>query len=187
MYLLINSSPNKDGNTAYLLNELKKELARLSVENEIIYLQDYLDSAKWSFCTACTRPCSKACFKNTKLEELYNKIGEATGLIIGSPVYFGLVSAQLKTLFDKSTSYRKQWVGKKLSAITVGASRFGGQETTANAIYQMGLIHGMEILNDGVVDFDGGHYGVQAQAPAQNDETAINRIKILAKRIESNQ
>lgn len=187
MYLLINSSPNKDGNTAYLLEQLKKELDNLSVENKIIYLQECLDDARWQYCTACTRPCSRACFVNTKLEELYNEIGEATGLVIGSPVYFGLPTSQIKALFDKSSSYRKTWVGKKLSAITVGGSRFGGQETTANAIYQMGLIHGMEILNDGVAGFDGGHYGVQASAPASEDENAQKRIKILAQRIESNQ
>ena len=43
-----------------------------------------------------------------KLEEAYNKISKADAVIVGSPVYFGTVSAQLKCFFDKALYIRKQ-------------------------------------------------------------------------------
>ncbi|WP_461246105.1 flavodoxin family protein [Treponema sp. R6D11] len=185
MVALLNGSPNKDGNTSFLLTELSKELDALGVSNNIYNIQDAIDDAKWSFCTECTKPCTKVCFVGTKLEALYEEILKSDGLVIGSPVYFGLPTGQIKAFFDKSRGYRGKYVGKKLAAVTVGHSRFGGQEMAANAVYSMALVHGMDIINDGFLDLDAGHFGVQAQAPAKDDEWALSRIKILAKRLSN--
>jgi len=67
--------------------------------------------------------------------------------------------------------------------VTVGGARFGGQETTMKALHDIMLVHGMTIVGDGYVGDDCGHHGVCAQQPADKDEFAIKRAKILGRRL----
>lgn len=59
-----------------------------------------------------------------------SKIEEADAVIFGSPVYFGSMTAQLKAFFDKTRDVRgrRAWVGIPAAAVSVGASKYGGQE-----------------------------------------------------------
>lgn len=181
----LNGSPKKNGNTAFLLNEVKKHVEELGGEFEVIDVQSAILDCKHPFCMECKSPCDQNCLKGTKLEEAYNKITKADAVVIGSPVYFGTVSAQLKCFFDQSRYIRsdKKWVGKIGAAVTVGASKYGGQELTANTIQNMLMVHGFDIINDGYEEFDAGHFGVSAQEPANEDGFGIKRAKVLAHRI----
>lgn len=186
LVVALNGSPNRNGNTAFLLNEVKKHIEKLGGEFEIINVQSAVLDCKHPFCMECKSPCDQNCLKGTKLEEAYNKITKADAVIVGSPVYFGTVSAQLKCFFDKSRYIRtqKKWIGKIGAVITVGASKYGGQELTGNTIQNMLMVHGFNIMNDGYEEFDAGHFGVSAQKPANEDEFAIKRAKVLAYRIK---
>ena len=181
-----NFPQNRNGNTAFLLNEVKKHIEKLGGEFEIINVQSAVLDCKHPFCMECKSPCDQNCLKGTKLEEAYNKITKADAVIVGSPVYFGTVSAQLKCFFDKSRYIRtqKKWIGKIGAVITVGASKYGGQELTGNTIQNMLMVQGFNIMNDGYEEFDAGHFGVNAQKPANEDEFAIKRAKVLAYRIK---
>ncbi|MDK2798652.1 MAG: hypothetical protein PWP27_257 [Clostridiales bacterium] len=186
MYIIgLNGSPNEYGNTYYLLNQILEICKKKGAKTEIINVPKIINSAKLSFCTACSSPCQGVCFKDTALEEAYNKLKSANGILIGSPVYFGTVSAQLKAFFDKSRKLRteKAFINLVGAAVTVGASKYGGQETTIKAIHDMMLVQGMIIIGDGHVDHDAGHHGVSAQRPAEKDEFAKKRIEVLANRI----
>ncbi len=181
----LNGSPNRDGNTMWLLNELKTHIEELGGEFEIIDVQKAVMDCKHPFCMDCVDPCNQNCYKGTKLEEAYDKITKADAIVVGSPVYFGTVSGQLKCFFDKTRNIRaqKKWIGKIAAAVTVGASKYGGQERTADTIQTMLMVHGFDIINDGFEDFDAGHFGVNAQEPANEDRYAIKRTKVLAHRI----
>jgi multimeric flavodoxin WrbA len=181
----LNGSSNKNGNTYYLLDEILKKCKEDGAETEIIDVHEAVMSAMWPFCTVCSTPCSGKCYENTKLEIAYEKIKKADALVIGSPVYFGSVSAQLKAFFDKTRKQRgeKAFIGLPGAAVTVGGSKYGGQENTIKAIHDMMLVQGMTIVGDGYFDYDAGHHGVCAQKPAQNDKSAEQRIPILAKRL----
>ncbi len=67
--------------------------------------------------------------------------------------------------------------------MTVGGSKYGGQETTMRAIHDVMFIHGMTIIGDGQVGWDAGHHGVCAQRPANEDGFALGRADILARRM----
>ena len=67
--------------------------------------------------------------------------------------------------------------------LSVGAARFGGQETTLRAIHNMMLIQGMIVVGNGHIDHDAGHYGAAAQQPAANDENALKQAYVLGKRV----
>lgn len=188
MYIVaLNGSPNKDGNTAFLLKEILRHCEGLGAQTQLINVHEAMMSAKWPFCTACSTPCSQICFKDTLLEDSFKALKRADALVIGSPVYFGSMSGQLKAFFDKSRALRgeKALIGKPAVAVSVGASKYGGQETTVKAIHDTMLVQGMTIVNDGHADFDAGHHGALAQRPAQTDEAALKRLEIVAKRIFS--
>lgn len=181
----LNGSPNKEGSTKFLLTRVLEKAQSLGAETKILEVGELLNSAKHSFCTACSNPCSAACYKGTKLEEAFELMGKADGIIFGSPVYFGSISAQLKAFFDKTRKLRGEKVlyNKVAAGITVGASKYGGQETTLKALHDIMLVHGMIIVGDGYHEDDCGHHGVGAHRPAASDEYAIKRADILAKRL----
>ena len=185
LIIAINGSPNCDGNTSFLLQQALEECGTRGADTEFLFCREILKDQKNPFCVACSSPCTGKCYKNKELANAYGLISRADGLILGSPVYFGTVSAQLKAFFDKSRALRTE---KKLlnvvgGAITSGASRFGGQETTIRAMHDIMLVHGMIIVGDGYHEDDCGHMGAAAQRPAQEDENAIQRSRIMGKRI----
>ncbi|MZP28869.1 flavodoxin family protein [Heliobacterium undosum] len=183
--VLVNGSPNRTGNTAALLDAAAEEIAKAGAEVIRVEAAEALADARWPFCTACSTPCTAACFQGTALEKAYAEITGADGVIIGSPVYFGTVSAQLKAFFDKTRQVRghKAWIGKPGGAVTCGAARFGGQETTVRAIHDMMLVQGMTLVGDGYLENDCGHFGASAQKPAATDADGLKRARILGRRV----
>lgn len=181
MYILaINGSPNEDGNCTFLLKEILSNID--GAKTEIINVHKAVSSTKWPFCVVCSSPCNGECYKGTALEELYKKVEEADFVIFASPVYFGGMSGQLKTFFDKTRAIRgeKRWLGKPMAAVSVGATKYGGQERTVNQIQSCGLVLGMEIVGNSSNN-EMGHFGVSAQRPAKEDEYAIKQCKNMAK------
>ena len=183
--LVINGSPKQDGNVAYLLGLMQEELENKGAELEMISAHRIMTGQEQPFCSACTNPCPGKCYKGTALEEAYEKMERADAIILGSPVYFGTVSAQLKSFWDKTRKLRteKKLVNKVGAAVTCGASRFGGQETTLKALFDMFMIQGMTIVGDGHGAADAGHHGVCAQHSSREDVTASQRATILAQRV----
>jgi multimeric flavodoxin WrbA len=151
LIIAINGSPNKKGNTACLLQEALGQCQEMGAKGQIIDCQTVLKEQKTPFCVACSSPCSGKCYKDTSLEKAYALMAQADALIVGSPVYFGSPSAQLKAFWDKGRQLRSE---KKLinvvgGAVTSGRSRFGGQEPTLRTIHDMLLVQGMIVVGDG--------------------------------------
>lgn len=185
MYILaLNGSHNDDGNTAFLLNEILKHCEEKGAKTEICNVTTAVNDAKTPFCVSCSSPCTKQCYKGTKLEEVFDKVDKADFVIFGSPVYFGSMSGQMKCFFDKTRDARanKKWLGKKCAAVTVGASKYGGQERTLDHIHACALVSGMTIVGNSS-DMGMGHFGVSAQKPSCEDSYAIKQCEILADRI----
>jgi multimeric flavodoxin WrbA len=181
----LNGSPREEGSTAFLLELALKTARQEGAETELIHLQPLLQEQKYPYCRACSSPCSGACYRGTALEQAFQKLAQADALIIGSPVYFGTVSAQLKGFWDKSRKLRTalallNTVG---AAVTTGGARFGGQETTLRALHDMMLVQGMILVGDGHASADAGHHGCCSQAPASGDENAVMRLEILTHRV----
>lgn len=182
--LAINASPHKNGDTAFLLKTALEKLEKKGFETELVYLQGALDSAKTPFCMCCSSPCNKSCYKDTELDLVLQKMEQADGIIFGSPVYFGSMTAQLKCLFDKTRDARarKAFVGKLGCVFTCGGSLFGGQEATVRAIQDAMLVDGFTIIGPSSKDFGAGHMGVCAKHPASEDTNAHTRIDLICER-----
>ncbi len=180
----LNGSPNREGNTAFLLDTALKSAAELGAKTEIIFIQELLNKVKRPFCIACETPCRGLCYAGTELEVVLEKLASADGLLVGSPVYFGTVSAQLKSFWDKTRRLRgnKGLLNTVGGALTSGGGRFGGQETTLRAIHTMMFVQGMIIIGDSH-EKSPGHHGASAAQPASDDLHAQKRAALMAKRM----
>ena len=101
------------------------------------------------------------------------------GIIAGSPVYFGVIAAELKKIFDDFVGVRKRMEGKVGAAFATSGDLSGGKETTMMSIIQALLIYGMIIVGDPMTAT--GHYGVSCVG-APDDRTGDNGMK-LGKRV----
>jgi len=181
----LNGSPNKQGNTFNLLKVALAEAQALGAQVETIQVSECLEEIDHPFCVVCSSPCQGVCSQGSKLGDAFEILQKAAGVIVGSPVYYGTVSGQLKAFWDMSRFLRteKALINQVGGAVTCGAARFGGQETTIKAIHDMLLVQGFIVVGDGHENNDAGHHGACAQAPSLNDDNALARARILGKRI----
>ncbi len=103
----------------------------------------------------------------------------AAGIIAGSPVYFGIMAADLKRIFDEFIGVRKQMEGKVGAAFATSAFWAGGNETTIMSIIQCMLIYGMIVVGDPMSAT--GHYG--AASVTAPDDKASDIAKKLGARV----
>lgn len=103
---------------------------------------------------------------------------ESNGIIAGSPVYFGVMAAELKKIFDDFIGVRRKMENKVGAAFATGGDASGGKETTIMSIIQVMLIYGMIIAGDPMSAT--GHYGV-ACVGAPDEGTRRNGHKLGAR------
>jgi NAD(P)H dehydrogenase (quinone) len=109
----------------------------------------------------------------TKLEDLL----EADGIIIGSPTYYGQMSAKIKALIDESVKIHGKLEGKVGAAFTSAGGTATGAETTILSILHAMLVHGMIIQGRA----DDKHYGVACVGSPKKE--AIKLCRELGKRM----
>lgn len=121
---------------------------------------------------------AEAVLKSTA-EVSKDDFSKAAGVIAGSPVYFGIMAAQLKQIFDDFVGLRRSMENKVGAAFATGNHHTGGKETTIFSILQCMMIYGMIIVGDPMEA--SGHYGVACcKAP---DATAAEDGFKLGKRV----
>ncbi len=107
--------------------------------------------------------------ENIKLQDFL----DADGIIMGSPTYFGQMSAKLKHIIDDSIEVHTRLTGKVGAAFTSSGGLASGAETTLLSILQAMLIHGMIIQGNA----EDQHYGVAAQGkPKPSDLKACEEL-----------
>lgn len=80
---------------------------------------------------------------------------DADAIVIGSPTYYGQMSAAIMKLFESSVSKHSKLSGKVGAAFSSSANVGGGNETAIMGIIEAMLIHGMVVQGDP----QGDHYG----------------------------
>jgi len=111
------------------------------------------------------------------------------GIILGSPVYFGTVAAEVKELIDDTTFVRGKLVGKVGAAFVTAGDRTGGKETALLSILQAMLIHGMIVVGDPIdeeaknEEHNGGHYGLATDGPITEND--IRQAELFGKYVAS--
>ena len=91
----------------------------------------------------------------------------ADGILMGSPVYYGTMAADIKKLIDESVCYHGKLDGKVGGAFASAGGLAGGNETTIQDILRALLVHGMVIKGEPMGD----HYGpVAVGAPDERSQ-----------------
>ena len=139
--LYISGSPRQRSNTDYLLSSIMAQTG-----GEFIKLTDY-DIKPCKSCWACLR--MGTCVLNDDMTTtIMPKIVEADAIVLGSPVFFNNVTAQMKSFIDRTWSVRGQLKDKIGAAVVVG--RRYGAEGAITAINAFFLKHQMIIANRGI-------------------------------------
>ncbi|MBK5252016.1 MAG: flavodoxin family protein [Peptostreptococcaceae bacterium] len=125
----INGSPNKEGNTYYALRIVADELEKEGIETEIIHIGNRVIRG----CTACGQ-CGKnkdekCVFGQDGVNECVQKMKEADGMLLGSPVHYAAVAGTMKSFLDRAFYVASKNGGlfrHKVGASVVAVRRSGG-------------------------------------------------------------
>ena len=139
--LYISGSPRKNSNTDVLLNKLLKMTG-----GKFIKLVDY-DIKPCKSCWACQK-IGKCVINDDMSNKIIPLLLECDCMILGSPVYFNNVSAQLKSFIDRTWCIKGKLRNKIGGTIVVG--RKYGAESAIDAINSFYLKHEMIVANRGV-------------------------------------
>ncbi|MBA7693847.1 Flavodoxin [subsurface metagenome] len=99
------------------------------------------------------------------------------GLILGSPVYYGLPTAKIKEFIDDSVKYHGKLDGKVGGAFASSGGTHTGAETTVMALNEALFIHGMVIQGTS----GSNHYG--AASIGAPDDKDIENCRKLGSRV----
>jgi multimeric flavodoxin WrbA len=103
--LAINGSPNRSGNTARLMRAILDGAESNDHTTETIHLHE-LNMRGCSACMACKREKGIGhCAQRDDFQTIEPKLRQADCLIIGSPIYFGFLTGQIKCLIDRWYSF----------------------------------------------------------------------------------
>ncbi len=101
--MAFNGSPRKNWNTATLLKNALKGAASQGADTELIHLYD-LDFKGCISCFACKTRGGKSygrCAVKDGLRPILKKVEAADALILGSPIYFGTVSGEMRSFMER--------------------------------------------------------------------------------------
>lgn len=129
-----NGSPRPEGNTFLALNLVLDELKKEGIETELVQI----GNRKLFNCLACYK-CSenkdKQCArKDDDMNLFIEKMAEADGILIGSPVHFSNVSSNVKALIDRCGLVARandEMLQRKVGAAVVVVRRAGATFTYA--------------------------------------------------------
>jgi multimeric flavodoxin WrbA len=101
--MALNGSPRKKWNTATLLEKALEGAASQGAKTELIHLYDLTFKGCIS-CFACKTKGGKSygrCAVKDDLKPVFRKIEKADAIVLGSPIYFGTVSGEMKSFMER--------------------------------------------------------------------------------------
>jgi multimeric flavodoxin WrbA len=130
--IAFNGSPHPKGNTYHALKTLTDELEKEGIETEIITV----GNKKISGCLACnncikTRD-EKCIIDDDKVNDWIQKMKEADGIILASPVHYASIAGNMKSFLDRAfyvAGANKNLFRHKVGASVVAVRRSGGLPT----------------------------------------------------------
>lgn len=121
-------SPRKNGNTEILTAHSLKSIAEERIETELIRLAG-LDIKPCNACDYCRT--KQECNIKDDLSPIYEKMKQADGIILATPVYFGSASALIRAFMERSGRISRDVFRGKVGGPLVVARRAGQNFTFA--------------------------------------------------------
>jgi multimeric flavodoxin WrbA len=127
-----NGSPNREGNTFHALKMVASELEREGIETEIIQVGNK-DIRGCAACGQCVKNKNEQCgLPGNEVNDWIQKMKQADGIILSSPVHFAAVGGTMKSFLDRAfyvTSVNDSMLRHKVGASVVAVRRSGGLPT----------------------------------------------------------
>lgn len=176
-------SHRKESNSLFLLKKALDVCDKAGFETEVFELYD----KEINPCTVCNLCATKfECSQKDDMQSIYRKMVEADAIILASPAYYAMVSGKLKNFMDRTLPLRRNGMklaGKLCGAISVGASRNGGQELVCNQITTWGGLHEMLAVTDKGTSHFGGIGWVPRGSLPEDDKIGIETCENLGRKI----
>ncbi len=163
-------SPRTRGNTEILVQVSLAKAQEEGVEIELVTLAGKTISP----CDACYS-CRKTgeCHIKDDMQDIYTKLLAADGIIFGTPVYFGSVSAQAKALIDRTTVFSaKRELRNKAVGAVVTLRRTGG-------ISALAVFNGFSTSQKMVIVGRALGFGGQEKGAVKKDEEGMAEAEAL--------
>jgi multimeric flavodoxin WrbA len=172
-----NGSTRKDSNTAILVRHVFAELDKEGIETEMIQLA----GRQIRGCLGCYK-----CYVNVNgrcvqekdaLNEYIQKMADADGIIMASPVYVASISPDMKAMIDRATMVAKANGGllrRKVGAAVVAVRR-GGQIHALDTINHFFLISEVIVPGSSYWNFA---FGLE-KGDVDNDREGIQTMEVL--------
>lgn len=123
-----NGSPRKNGNCELALNFICEELRREAIDFEIVQVGNQSVHGCIA-CYNCLQTGSGYCVQKDKVNEWIDKMVEADGILLASPVYYGGIAGTMKCFLDRAFLAAGNKLHHKVGAAIVTARRSGALET----------------------------------------------------------
>lgn len=141
--IVISSSPKKGGNSDVLCDEFVKGANNAGNIAEKIFLRDK-DIKYCIGCHYCSTVDYTACSQKDDMSAILDKMQEADIIVFASPIYFYVISGQMKTFIDRICARYTHLENKEFYYILTAADK--GASTIK---YALGEFKGlMECLNN---------------------------------------
>ncbi len=185
--LALLGSPRKNGNTETLLDQAlvgmwdklpDADIKKVRINDKII--------TPCQSCGACLK--TGSCVRNDDMKKIYSDLADSDILILSSPVYFGMVSAQTKAVIDRCQCFwaAKYLLGKELGDVSKRKAAF----ICASAMDRRDFFENSESVVRNflaTVDFDyaGGEYfpGLEGKNDAAKKKEYLDRARLLGHRV----
>jgi multimeric flavodoxin WrbA len=188
LLLGICGSPRKQGTAFAVEYALKYASEKFGFETEFWTVR----GKEINYCTHCDYCIreKKGCINKDDVQNLYPVLEEAKFLLIGTPVFQGTLSGQLKTILDRCRGLVAKnpnvFKGKYGMALAVGGDRSGGQEIAIRSILDF-------YQQNHVISVSGGAFGANLGASlwsrdngkegVKKDEIGLRTIRKVIKRL----
>ena len=142
--LLINGSPHREGNTFIALSEVARTLEAQGIGTEIVHI----GTRAMQGCIACGK-CAElghCVFSDAVYTAVREKLAEADGLVVGSPVYYAGPNGSLCALLDRVFYSCGRDLAYKPAAICCSARR-AGTTTTLDQLVKYPQFFHMPLVN----------------------------------------
>lgn len=103
-------SPRQGGNTEYFTRLALDVLEKEGIETEFISLRDK-NISECTGCYACVE--KRECAIKDDFQEIFQKMIEADGIILSSPVYHASITPKLKCLLDRA-GFLCRWIANEM-------------------------------------------------------------------------
>jgi len=127
-----NGSPKQEGNTYQALRMVLAELEAQRIETEVVQVGNQLVRGCVA-CGMCAKNKNEQCvIPGDQVNEWIQKMKEADGIILGSPVYYSAIAGTMKSFLDRAfyvSGSNGNLLRHKVGAAVVAVRRSGGMPT----------------------------------------------------------